>query len=504
MIKLPMLNANRDPEPKLFSILLPHELFAEMMSSPGGHGYDHLLGSPGTLEEFWDLHTDQDWFQAHPLRDTLGGQHDVPIRLWGDDRPLGKNRELRTLTWCSAVGSGSAWQTRFPIYFAQTSYLQPTTEREVLRIVAWSLEALALGKHPAVDYNGEPFTDKSRAMRAGTPLTPWNFRGIFVQVSGDWKWLIEVFNWPWTPKAGESCRKCRCTSAGPLVYSDCRPQPPWLHTQRSHQECMLLMTANGGLSPLCHTLGWHCGFFKDDLLHDDFLGVRLHLNASCLVMLCETGFFGVAQPGPWKDSLNLRLHQAYRECRLWIANHKLDCRITKFSTNMLTLADQTSWPIMKCKGYASAVITQWLYSVARGRAPASMEARMVTSCLSGWVALFQLYHGPMRLSDRCARKWEIARQRALCSYNWLSNNCLASRRFRFCMIPKFHKLDETLRESIRSRYNAGHHWTFADESWLQYCGKLCWACHVKSLQHRGIERWILIWHSPDSHEAVPC
>ena len=103
---------------------------------PGDRGYDHLLGSPGTLQELWDLHRDQDWFRANLLRDTLGGEHDLPIRLWGNDRPLCKNRALRALTWCSAVALGSAWGTQFPIYFAETDYLQPTTEREVLRIVA--------------------------------------------------------------------------------------------------------------------------------------------------------------------------------------------------------------------------------------------------------------------------------------------------------------------------------------------------------------------------------
>ena len=48
IMKLPMLNANRDTEPKWFGILLPHELFAEMVSTPGDRGYDCLLGSPGT------------------------------------------------------------------------------------------------------------------------------------------------------------------------------------------------------------------------------------------------------------------------------------------------------------------------------------------------------------------------------------------------------------------------------------------------------------------------
>ena len=503
-LKLDMLNGNGDPVPRWFGILLPHELFADMMCTPGDRGYDHLLGKAGTLQEFWDLQKDQDWFQAHPLRDTLGGQHDVPIRLWGDDRPLGKNRELRTLTWTSAVCHGSAWETRFPIYFVETDYLHPTTEREVLRVVAWSLDALARGKHPAKDYNGRAFPEKSlRGKRAGTALTPWSFRGIFCQVGGDWKWLIEVFNWPWTPTALQPCRKCRCTSAGPLVYTDCRPQSTWLHTLRSHQECMLLMAAgNLGLSPLCHTLGWHCGFFKDDLLHDDFLGVRLHLNASCLVLMCEWGAFGARLPGPWKDSLNLLLHEAFRQCRTWLRNHGLQCRISKCSCNVLTLHDQLSWPVMKCKGYASAVISLWLHSVAQAHAPATMEGRVVTSCLSGWAALFALYHGPMALTDQCARKWEIARQRALCSYNWLSNNSLAAGRFKFCMIPKFHKLDESLRESIRSRLNAASHWTFKDESWLQYTGKLCWSTHVKTLQFRGIQRWLLVFLGSDP-EALP-
>ena len=65
------------------------------------------------------------------------------------------------------------------------------------------------------------------------------------------------------------------------------------------------------------------------------------------------------------------------------------------------------------------------------------------------------------------------------------------------MIPKFHKLDESLRESIRSRLNAASHWTFKDESWLQYTGKLCWSAHVKTLQFRGIQRWLLVFFGND-------
>ena len=104
-LELDMLNSNGDPVPRWFGILLPHELFADMMCTPGDRGYDHLLGKPGTLQEFWDLQRDQDWFQAHPLRDTLGGQHDIPIRLWGDDRPLGK--KTRTPYFDMVLSSGS-------------------------------------------------------------------------------------------------------------------------------------------------------------------------------------------------------------------------------------------------------------------------------------------------------------------------------------------------------------------------------------------------------------
>eukprot|EP00969_Alexandrium_andersonii_P231892 10240406-Alexandrium_andersonii.AAC.1 len=65
------------------------------------------------------------------------------------------------------------------------------------KVFSWSMRVLASGFHPSSDYRGEPWAPGSaRALRSGQPLAG-GLRGIFVEVTGDAKWLKEALQLPW-------------------------------------------------------------------------------------------------------------------------------------------------------------------------------------------------------------------------------------------------------------------------------------------------------------------
>ena len=92
------------------NVLLPHELWAFVWLEQLHTARERFCGEPGALATFWakTKDNDEEWLQAHPCKSMIDSDplRCVPIRLWGDDAPIGKHgRELRCMSWTSAVCS---------------------------------------------------------------------------------------------------------------------------------------------------------------------------------------------------------------------------------------------------------------------------------------------------------------------------------------------------------------------------------------------------------------
>ena len=80
-------------------------------------------------------------------------------------------------------------------------------------------------------------------------------------------------------------------------------------------------------------------------------------------------------------------------------------------------------------------------------------------------------------------------------FQWLAHEAAARHDFLFEFVPKFHKLDESLRRSSRTRVNPAWHWCFSEESWVGFIASLANSTHKVALQRRTIERWLVNMYS---------
>ena len=75
------------------AIILPHELLGDLSR---GFPTSKFFGAPSEREQYWKAQeaAGEEWFQRHPLHQMCVGSSQgtcIPIRIWGDDAPMGKH-----------------------------------------------------------------------------------------------------------------------------------------------------------------------------------------------------------------------------------------------------------------------------------------------------------------------------------------------------------------------------------------------------------------------------
>ena len=125
--------------------------------------------------------------------------------LWGDAGQFTKKHNLFLLHFTMLTGI----RERFPIagfskhLLCQCGCFGRCTFDFVFSVIAWSCEALLIGRFPKKDHNGLEFHPK-RGQQAGQRL---NLGGLCIRTLGDWSWYTEVlmpFHW----RQGNFCARC--------------------------------------------------------------------------------------------------------------------------------------------------------------------------------------------------------------------------------------------------------------------------------------------------------
>ena len=146
---------------QLSTMLLPHQLFANLFHNYGAVFEQIVVPNRRALTEFWSLQRNHPAFESHPLVGAPGfdPSHTIPISLHGDGTPvvgIGKiwSRQLTTFTWTSMVGQpGLTKETLFPIFF----FFDETDKdscKEFFKVLSWSINSLQEGVWPDRDHLG--------------------------------------------------------------------------------------------------------------------------------------------------------------------------------------------------------------------------------------------------------------------------------------------------------------------------------------------------------------
>jgi hypothetical protein len=223
----------------MLPMLLPHEIARNLAKE--AHSRQALLCQEGLCAST----------KAHVLKvaTELGVEAAslLCFSLWGDGCPCNwdRSQSMEILSLLLPGQSNSQKQLRVPVTCINKKFLlKGETWEQILAVMSWSFQQLAIGEHPRSRHDGSDWlaSDRCRAKLAGQPL---GVQGILAEVKGDWAFFKSVFRFPQHNQKDGCCWLCSCV---PAEIRDCGSSAAWRTNRLGHWELMRRM-ANRGERP---------------------------------------------------------------------------------------------------------------------------------------------------------------------------------------------------------------------------------------------------------------
>ena len=118
------------------ALILPHEIFSDLWTHHPEQAMARTVGDHNMLLEFWRTNAQaaEEWYRLHPLRPVVEQRPGtcVPIRLWGDDAPVGKHgRACRVMSWSSPIVRLPGMQSKMAIYVVDPRAFKSTRAEDL-------------------------------------------------------------------------------------------------------------------------------------------------------------------------------------------------------------------------------------------------------------------------------------------------------------------------------------------------------------------------------------
>ncbi len=169
------------------------------------------------------------------------------------------------------------------------------TTEALYKVLAWSLNCLALGMYPTADHNGKLFEEGDGDMYTlrGQPLHQRGLRGVWSELRGDWKWQVETFHLDQYYQKSYICHLCRAhTTIKRLWFTQFGRAAKTRKTLVKSHVFRDWYTDRFERPAIFDVIGfdiWRCWV---DAMHCLDLGVYESVAASCLVELIQQGVWG--------------------------------------------------------------------------------------------------------------------------------------------------------------------------------------------------------------------
>ena len=144
----------------------------------------------------------------------------VPLGLHGDGVPIGGNMTPDSLECfnLNMISSSKHSHLRIPFVCMQLKHCLPQeTFDAIVKVLCWSMKALAAGKKPTCRHDGSAWrpSDKGRIVKPGESFL--GVQAVLAELRGDWIWLQKLLKFPtWNTKEG-LCWLCKCCPADMCV-----------------------------------------------------------------------------------------------------------------------------------------------------------------------------------------------------------------------------------------------------------------------------------------------
>lgn len=196
-------------------------------------------------------------------------------------------------------------------------------------------------------------------------------------------------------------------------------------------------------------------FFRYDPFHVFRLGIARNFIGSCLIFLCNEGYYDT--PG---DSVAVveRLGRAWSSFSLWCeANSQSPQSMRSFSKEKLHYATTTSFPFVGCKGSDTILLLkylQWFAGLQLNVGPRTELLRLIKLGCDRGLGLQAIHRHALWLPRGCRSQiYEMAK--GFCHTYSRSAALAFNRNFTlFGMVPKAHALGHIYHDLERTRQNA--------------------------------------------------
>jgi len=455
-------------------MVLPHELWS-LLYSCHPNAFEEMFGFQHATE-FWD---------HIPAARRPAPQDDlhniVPLRVFGDDVPVGQTSSMDVLLWCSACSVGlPALLSRLPAMCLPMKHAVPVTFQAIYEVVTWSMRCIEEGCWPSTDHSGKAWCDRDslryhRGQRHDR--LSGKRRGIFFECTGDWKWLVSAFQLPQKWSTPDLCHRCFAMLSGLLAFTEFGDDAAHrVRGERSTEAYFDFFRSQGLPVPaLAETRMFHIvDFILLGWMHATALGISQVAAGNALVILSSHSRFGEAR-GKFQLKLSIQLKNAYRLFKTWASENKREHSQAKFTVAMMSMLDgNMSWPLMKGKAHNITVVVSWLAWFLR-TLPSPSEDEFKMSALFWSLAecdwLFR--DASTWLSAGQCTSVEAARKVLFENWSLLSSAAARAAFPRWQFLPKHHMVDHILRSAVKTKRNPASHWEYLDEHHMGLSKKAC-------------------------------
>jgi len=477
-IEIPTVNGQRTPHP----FILPHELFSSMYLGSRDSWKQFVAGETNACFEYWLARGGSEFVVQHPVLQTR--EHwatTVPIGMHGDGAPFSDNDSLYTFTWNSLLAEGSSKKTRFLFTVIQKSDFVPETLDAILRIFAWSCNALLDGKTPGTDWLDRP-------LKGGVELAS-GWRAAICEVRGDWAFYKEVFHFGAWNSRERMCYMCRASNAlRHMAWSSYGEDAGWRGSRWSHEAYLSFVVDTGLATPVllaaCAGLRLEC--ITVDVLHCVDQGIASHIIGNILWILI------VLRASLGGATFKARVMALRQDLKEWYKATKCTNQIRGKMTQERLRADG-DWPKLKAKAAATRHLSRYAKHLVITHAGLSEEDVLMSNVVVLLVRFYELLdEQPRFFSDAAQAEVAWLGRRLAIYYHDLARRALVAGQRLWKEMPKMHMFVHLCEWQIPAHGNPRYSWCYADEDIAGFMAEVAATCHPRTMAASALYKWVVM------------
>ena len=467
--------------------LMPHRFFSCLYEQRHETFLRHLRGPMGSAREYWENLASSPFVLNHPLLSDLDNA--FPIGLHGDAGPFTKHESLLAISWNGLLGRDMGRTKRIVFTFVRKRDYTPETLNRIWKIFAWSVNCMAVGKHPLVDWDNNAIPNAIDSPLAG-PYT-----AVLTQIRGDWQFYVEIFSFPPWNGAVRMCWMCRASGANPhLAFTDCSTDARWRSTRFSDESYRAHMLALGLSIPalLLFVVGLRLECISIDSLHAFDLGFGAHVVGNTFWESITRRCWG-------KANLEDNTAELEKDMKDWAKRNKISARVQgQLHKERIRSTSDSGYPKLKAKGAQTRQLMPYAKELAVrfqrvAPDPNATHDLLVVGVCTLCCELFNLYMTSGRFfTDAVKRKIVIIGNQLPFMYQRLYTEAYNAGVKAWKMTPKLHLIQELLLYQCLEWGNPLYYWCYGDEDLVGSMVEIAQSCHMSTVVVTSLVKWLIL------------